>query len=346
MPQPPVAEPRRLTFERHGTRWDDPYAWLRDPAYPIVKDPAILDYLRAENAYHAAITAPWAGLVDELHAEIKARIKADEASVPAPDGPYDYYWRYATGAEYRTWYRRPRGGGPETVLLDERALAEGRGYFRLRALKMAPGHDRLAYAADEDGSERHVVRVRGVETAVDVAPIVNTSGDLAWAADGETLLYVELNEQLRPFRVRARRLDGGAGDDDPVLFEEADPAFFVKLRRTRSRRYILIETGTHETDEVWRLDAERPLKAPQIIAPRQTGRRLSVEHQGERLLILTDDAHENFRLVETDIDAGDPRRLARTARRLERTLLAGSVRRAAPRRPPRPGRGRGRRRGA
>ena len=318
MPQPPVAERRPQTFERHDVRWSDPYAWLRDPAYPTVDDPAILDYLRAENAYHAAITAPWAGLVDELHAEIKGRIKADEASVPAPDGPYDYYWRYASGAEYRTWYRRPHDDdGPETVLLDERALAEGRAYFRLRSLKMAPDHDRLAYAADEDGSERHVVRVRGVETAADVAPIVNTSGDLAWAADGGSLLYVELNAQLRPFRVRARRLAGGAADgDDPVLFEEADPAFFVKLRQTQSRRYILIQTGTHETDEVWRLDALHPLDPPRIVAPRRTGRRLSVEHQGERLLILTDDAHENFRLVEADVDAGDPAAW--------RELLAGS----------------------
>ena len=57
-----------------------------------------------------------------------------------------------------------------------------------------------------------------------------------------------------PFRVRAHRL----GDDpagDAVLYEEDDPAFFVSIGKTRSRRFLLIATGTHVTREVHLLDA-------------------------------------------------------------------------------------------
>ena len=57
-PAPPAAPRRPVTLERFGTSWTDDYAWLRDPAYPEVNDPAIRDYLEAENAYFRAVIAP------------------------------------------------------------------------------------------------------------------------------------------------------------------------------------------------------------------------------------------------------------------------------------------------
>ena len=72
-----------------------------------------------------------------------------------------------------------------------------------------------------------------------------------------------------PFRVRAHRL----GDDpagDAVLYQEDDPAFFVSIAKTRSRRFLLIATGTHVTREVYLLDAAsaRLAAAPGRGAPR------------------------------------------------------------------------------
>ncbi len=51
LPPPPQAEQRPHSFEHHGVRLDDPYAWLRDKGYPSVTDEAVLAYLRQENAY-------------------------------------------------------------------------------------------------------------------------------------------------------------------------------------------------------------------------------------------------------------------------------------------------------
>ncbi|MEZ5866857.1 MAG: hypothetical protein R3D25_23300, partial [Geminicoccaceae bacterium] len=51
---PPRAAQHPIVNERHGTSWTDPYAWLRDPAYPEVQEPEIRAYLEAENAYFAA----------------------------------------------------------------------------------------------------------------------------------------------------------------------------------------------------------------------------------------------------------------------------------------------------
>jgi len=135
---PPVAKQVPLSLERHGVRWTDCYAWLRDPGYPKVEDPEILAYLEAENAYFDAVMAPQREMIDALHAELKGRIKDDDSSVPVPDGAYLYHWAFKPGAQYRTWYRAPRAGGRASVILDEPALADGKSYFNLGGLAVSP----------------------------------------------------------------------------------------------------------------------------------------------------------------------------------------------------------------
>jgi oligopeptidase B len=303
LPEPP--RPRRSPErrERFGIVWSDEYAWMRDPGYPEVRDPEIRAHLEAENAYFEAFMAPRRGLVERLHAELKGRIKEDDRSVPVREGPFEYEWRFAPGAQYRAWLRRPLDlAGEPAVILDENELAAGKDYFRLAALEASPDAGLLAYATDEDGSERYKVRVRDPATG-EVLPdlIVNTSGNVEWAEDGRTLLYVELNDKLRPFRVRAHAL-GADPAADPVVYEEADPGFFVSLGRTLSRRFLVVATGTHVTRELRLLDAAEPTARPRLVAARREGHRYSLDHAHGRLFILTNDRHENFRLVTAHED--------------------------------------------
>ena len=296
-PQPPIAPRRPTIHARFGVSWSDDYAWLRDPAYPDVVDPEIRAYLEAENAWFERYMAPLQPQIEQLHEELKGRIKADESSVPVQEGEFEYHWRFAVGAQYRTWYRRRLDGGEPVVILDEARLAEGKAYFNLRALDASPDGRLLAYTTDEDGSERYRLHLRDLETGAELGDlVVNTSGAVEWAEDGRTLLYVELNDSLRPFRVRAHRL----GDDpaaDAVLYEESDPAFFVAIGKTRSRRFLLVATGTHVTSEVHLLDALAPDSALRLVAARREGHRYSLDHAHGRLWILTNDRHENYRLV-------------------------------------------------
>ncbi|MFO1073728.1 MAG: S9 family peptidase [Geminicoccaceae bacterium] len=303
----PSAPRRPLRHERFGIGWDDEYAWLRDPGYPEVRDLEIRAHLDAENAWFEQFMAPRRDAVARLHAELKARIKADDSSVPVPEGAFEYHWRYFPGAQYRSWYRRRLPDGAPEVLLDENLLAEGRDYFNLRALEVSPDGTLLAYTTDDDGSERYRLHLRDLATGEELADlVVNLSGAVEWSEDGRSLLYVELNEQLRPFRVRAHRL----GDDpaqDAVLYEEADPAFFVSIGKTRSRHYILIASGTHVTREIRLVDAAEPLAAPRLVAARREGHRYSLDHAHGRFWLLTNDHHENFRLVSAPEAAPEER---------------------------------------
>ena len=75
-----------------------------------ISDETILSYLKEENAYFEQAMAPARPLVDTLFAEMKGRMKEDDASVPRKDGDWDSWWAFETGAQYRRWLRRPSAG--------------------------------------------------------------------------------------------------------------------------------------------------------------------------------------------------------------------------------------------
>ena len=54
LPDIPVARRVAHSYTRHGVTIEDPYAWLRDPAYPQVNESHVLGYLNAENVYFEA----------------------------------------------------------------------------------------------------------------------------------------------------------------------------------------------------------------------------------------------------------------------------------------------------
>ena len=64
----------------------------------------------------------------------------------------------------------------------------------------------------------------------------NTTGEAVWTADSGGFLYVEQDEDHRPWRVMLHRLGTPQGEDVQI-FEEADPAFFIAIRATRLGRW-------------------------------------------------------------------------------------------------------------
>ena len=61
---PPVAAKIPSSVTHHGITVTDDYAWLRDPGYPEVTDKAVLDHLKAENAWFEQRMAGQQGRID------------------------------------------------------------------------------------------------------------------------------------------------------------------------------------------------------------------------------------------------------------------------------------------
>ena len=88
-PKPPVALKVPLRIEQLGRVRTDDYAWMKDENWQqVLRDPTVLkpdvrEHLEAENAYTKAVLAGTEDLQAQLFAEMKGRIKEDDASVPA-----------------------------------------------------------------------------------------------------------------------------------------------------------------------------------------------------------------------------------------------------------------------
>ncbi len=298
---PPVAKKVPHVETRHGIEIVDDYAWLRDPGYPEVKDPAILAHLEAENAWFAARMAPQQGLVDTLFKEMRARIKEADKSVPQKDGDYLYWIEFEEGAEYKKWWRRPVAarddGTADQLILDEVALAEGHEYFRLGALSVSQDGRLLAWSVDDNGSERFTARIKNLETG-EVLPdeIPGTLSGLVWVAGDKGLVYSLANEQWRTDNARLHWL-GQPLDSDVELYHEDDDGFRVGASLSANEQWLIIGTSDHETSEVRLVPANAPLSPPLLVKARQPGVEYDVDLHGDTLFIHTNDAHENFRLA-------------------------------------------------
>jgi oligopeptidase B len=309
----PLAAQKPVSATWHGVTLEDPFAWLRAGNWQeVMRDPASLDsdiraYLEAENTFTDAALADTAELQATLFAEMKARLKPDDRTVPSPDGPFEYFSSFAVGGQYPRFGRRPRGGTEETILIDGNVEAAGKTYWDLGGTAQSPDHRLIAFATDDKGSELYTIRVRDAATGKTLPDTIeDTRGDLVWAGDSRTLYYIRVDANHRPRDVW-RHVIGTPVAADQLVYEEADEGFYLAIGRTQSRAFILINSHDHQTSEFHVLDANDPKAVPRLIAARATGHEYDVEHHGERFIITTNsDGAEDFRIVEAPI--ADPRR--------------------------------------
>ncbi len=298
---PPTAEQRPHEAAYHGIAISDPYAWLRDPGYPEVKDKAILAHLEAENAWFETRMAGQKARTDALFREMRARIKEADKSVPQKDGNYLYWIEYEEGAEYKKWFRRPVGapadGSADELILDEVALAAGKEYFRLGALSVSNDGKLLAYSVDDNGSERFTARIKNLATG-EVLPdeIPGTLSSLVWAAGDRALVYSLANENWRTDNARLHWLGKPLGED-VELYHEDDEGFRVGSGLSANEKWIVISSGDHETSETRLIPADDPLATPLLVKARRKGVEYDVDERDGILYIHTNDEHENFRLA-------------------------------------------------
>ncbi len=301
LPPPPVAAQRPHAYTRHGQTIEDPWFWLKDQKYPVIDDPDVLAYLREENAYFDAAMHPHEALVETLFAEMKARLKEDDASVPQKDGDWLYWWAFRPGGQYRVWYRKPVTGGEEQILLDEPAEAEGHEYLRLQVLSVSPDGRLAAWSADRSGAERFELRIRDLATGADIETVTTVAnGAVAWGNDSRSLVYTEVNDNWRTYRARLHRL-GSDPAEDVTLYEETEElGFNVGVGKTQDDRWIVVATGDNQTSEVRLVPADDPAGAPLLVSPRRVKREYSVDSAHGSLWILTNDEHVNFRVARAD----------------------------------------------
>ncbi|MBI2567020.1 MAG: S9 family peptidase [Candidatus Schekmanbacteria bacterium] len=299
---PPMAKRAAKIFREHGRERVDWYYWMRDRDNPEVRR-----YLEAENAYVENLLAPFAALRDGLYAEMVARLKEDDSSYPYSYGNYFYYTRTVAGGAFRIHCRKLGSlDAGEQILLDENQLAAGHDYFHVGHVAVSPDHRLLAYLVDTQGDERYELRFRDLQAGADLPgriPAVE-AGSVAWANDSQTVVFATLDALTRPYEIYRIRA-GAAASTATRLLSEADERYFLFVHRCLSGRFIVVSAISKVTSWAAVVDANDPESGLRVLAPPREGVEYSVEHQGDRFLILTNRDAPNFRVMQAPTHDAD-----------------------------------------
>lgn len=317
-PKPPVAakKPHQVKAPFGATR-EDEYYWLRDDTR---KNPEMLAYLKAENAYADAVMAPTKPVQEALYKEIVGRIKQDDSTVPYLDNGYWYYTRFETGGNYPIVARRKGNmDAPEEIILNQPEMAKGANFFSVGGRQVSPDNRLLAYAEDKVGRRQYVLKVKDLTTGQTLADeIPNAQPGFAWAGDNKTIFYIEKDPvTLLGKRVKAHVL-GTPVSTDRLVYEEKDDTFSLGIGTTSSEKFVCIYIGKTVSDEQRCAPVDNPATFT-VLAPRERDFLYSADHVADAWVIRTNWQAPNYRLMTV------PERVANGDRHLWKDIVPHSA---------------------
>ncbi|WP_395044498.1 S9 family peptidase [Flavobacterium sp.] len=295
--QAPIAKIIPHEIEKHKHIRVDNYYWLNDR-----ENPEVIDYLNKENEYYNQSTQHTKAFQKDLFEEMKVRIKEDDESVPYFYNGYFYITRFEKGKDYPIHSRKKeRLDAIEEILFDCNEMAKDFSYFNLNGISISEDNKWVSYGIDTVSRRQYTIQIKNLETN-EILPlkIENTTGGATWANDNKTIFYSRKDEiTLRPDKIFKHKLGSNSNDDQVVYFEK-DDTFDVSVYKSKSKKYIIITSGSTLTTEYQILLAETPDKKFKVFQKRTRELEYSISHYEDSFYIVTnkDDA-TNFKLMKT-----------------------------------------------
>ena len=298
---PPICEIKNKDLTIHEHVRTDPYYWLNDR-----ENPEVIDYLNKENVFTDNVLSPTKEFQKSLFKELKGRIKEEDESIPYIYNGYEYWRKFSKGDEHAVHLRKKIGTDSNEILLNGNELAKGFDYFDLGDFDVSPNNEILAYSTDTLSRRIYNIHFRNLSTnKVLDETIENTTGSMAWANDNKTVFYTKQDEKtLRSFQIY-RHTIGTDPKKDTLIFEEKDETFYCYVYKSKSEKYIIINSSSTLSDEYSIIDADQANQKPKIFQPRKRGLEYSIFHHQDEFLILTNKDHANFSLMSCNIESTD-----------------------------------------
>lgn len=300
---PPVAEMEDHETGMHGDKRNDEYYWMGDFFREGPDSDKVVEYLNAENAYTDTMMAGTGKFRESLFAEMKARIKEKDESVPVFSNGYWYYTRSEEGEQYFK-YCRKKGSldAAEEILLDIDKMAEGHPYYSAAGFNVSPDNKLLAYGVDTVSRRQYTIYIKNLETGAHFEDkIYPASGGSEWGNDNKTLFYTATNPKTLLSEKIKRHTLGTDSKKDAVVYTEKDKSNYIGVGKTKSEKYIVIASSATMSSEYLILDADKPEGKFEVFQPRIKDVLYDVDHQGDKFLIVTNKDALNFRLMETPV---------------------------------------------
>ena len=287
----------------HNEDLPDNYAWIKQKNWQeVLKNPTklndeVANYLTEENAFVKEQLKEKKQLETEIFQELKGRIKDKDSSVPLKDGAYYYFSEYEGGSEYPSFKRTNSTNVVETIF-NAQKKSEGEKFFNLASVCHSHDHRFIAYNIDKNGSENYFLSVENLENKkILTKEIPQTTGEIIWDTDNKSIYYIGLDDNHRPNKI-FKHLVGQDYQNDELIFEEKDPAFFCSVSISQSKHYLLIRTGDHQTSEYYIKNLQQKNSSLQLFSSRIEKEEYEIDHSQGYFYILTNtDSCKNFKIM-------------------------------------------------
>ena len=298
--KPPVAKKEPKVLKIHGYEITDNYAWLRDRNDK--KNPEIISYLEAENAYTESFMGQHKGFVDNLYKEMLGRIKQTDLSVPYRLGEYWYFSRTEEGKQYPTFLRsKTRDGKDAEVLLDQNEMAKGFKYFAIGSFDVSDDGNLLAFSTDTTGYRQYTLQIKDLKTGKMLADKIERVTSTEWSNDGK-YLFIGQEDPVSKRTDKIWRHTVGTADKNELVFEEKDVLFNAGVGRSRNKKMLFIGSYAKTMREYRFLPADNPTGEWKVLTPRRENHEYSADFNNGEFYIVTNKDAENFKVVRAPLN--------------------------------------------
>lgn len=294
----PKAEKKPYKIERHSDIRIDNYYWLRDDTR---KNKKIIKYLTEENQYTNTVLKSGNALKRQLFDEMVARVEQPSQSVPYVYNGYLYRTIYKKSKEYPIYQRKPVNQNTDwQMLVDCNERANGHKFYMFGDIAISEDNNRLAITEDFQGRRQFNVSFRSLDSKIwHNLVIKNTSGNIIWSNNSQALYYICNHQQtLLPYQLYYHQYGNNVLEDKKV-YQDDDNQFCLSIKKSTSKKYILLLISSIEVTEYRLINANYPTEVLKIFSPRQRQHEYYLDHFRDNFYIRSNHQLEQFGLYST-----------------------------------------------
>ena len=280
----PAPKPKKIPkiLEAHEDLRTDNYYWLRDDTR---KNPEILSYLEEENKYCEEWFVNGVDYRKEIYNELVNSIPKEEISLKIKKNDFYYFSKMKSDEQYPVYFREKET--VEEEILNVNKLGKDLDYYQISGVSPSPNNNIIAYGEDKNGRREYTVKFKDLRSdSLLIDELQNTSGNISWGNDEYIYYTLKDPKTLISNKVFRHKL-GESQKDDFLIYEELDDQFNLSISKSRTDRYIYINSSKTESNEIWIIDLENILEEPKCLLERSDKHLYYVEDTPESFYALS-----------------------------------------------------------
>ena len=178
-------------------------------------------------------------------------------------------------------------------------LAENLDFYQISGISPSPDNKIIAFGEDINGRREFTIKFKNLEENEYINDVLeNTSGNITWG-NNEYIFYTYKDPKTLISNKVYRHKLGDAQSNDFLVYEEIDDEFNLSISKSRTNKYIYINSGKTESNELWLIDIENLLENPECVLRRSNKHLYYVEDTPEGFFALSNkDERINFCLLK------------------------------------------------